>query len=239
MCRKEKGTYFCLTNVGVKPNGLNPLTSANIWTKIGLPSFIYGCELWILNSTNLCEIERVQKYVAKSTQSLPIRTHDEIAWCLISWATMESIIDSRKLSYIGRIIRKSPGSVIKQVLMTRAYDFITANAERKIKTKVFIPDVFAICKKYEMFEYIDIYLKGGTFLEKRQWANIYKHNVKSAEKEVWRQNMQMKDDCPLASLSIIGPHPHLLFKIQYYYATQLHRIHKIVGNFLEYKQPCM
>ena len=197
----------------VKPNGLNPLTSANIWNKIGLPSFIYGCELWTLNSTNLCEIERVQKYVAKSIQSLPIRTHDEIARGLIGWATMESIIDSRKLSYIGRIIRKPPGSVVKQVFMTRAYDFITANAERKIKMKGFIPDVFKICKKYEMFEYIDIYLKGGTFPAKRQWASIYKHNVKSAEREVWLQNMQMKDDCPLASLSIIGPHPHILYKI--------------------------
>ena len=91
--------------------------------------------------------------------------------------------------------------------------FITANAERKIKTKGFIPDVFEICKKYEMFEYIDIYLKGGRFLEKRQWAKICKHNVKSAEREVWLQNMQIKDDCPLASLSIIGPHPHILYKI--------------------------
>ena len=126
---------------------------------------------------------------------------------------MESIIDSRKLSYIGRIIWKPPGSVVKQVFMTRAYDFIIANAERKIKTKGFIPDVFEICKKYEMFEYIDIYLKGGTFLEKRQWANIYKHDVQSAEKEVWLQNMQMNDDCPLASLSILGPHPHILYKI--------------------------
>ena len=143
-----------------------------IWNKIGLPSFIYGCELWTLNSTNLCEIERVQKYVAKSIQSLPIRTHDEIARGLIGWASMESIIDSRKLSYIGWIIRKPPGSVVKQVLVTRACNFITANAERKIQTKGFIPDVFEICKKYEMFEYIDIYLKGGTFLEKREWTGI-------------------------------------------------------------------
>ena len=97
--------------------------------------------------------------------------------------------------------------------MTRASDFITANAERKIKTTGFIPDVFEICKKYEMFEYIDFYMKGGTFLEKRHCANIYKHNVKYAEKDVWLQNMQMNDDCPLASLSIIGLHPHILYKI--------------------------
>ena len=97
--------------------------------------------------------------------------------------------------------------------MTRVYDFIMANAERKIKTKGFIPDVFQICKKYEMFEYIYIYLKGGTFIEKRQWASIYKHNVKSAEREFWLQNMQMKSDCPLASLLIIGSHPHILYKI--------------------------
>ena len=125
-----------------------------------------------------------------------------------------AILDDRKLSYIGRIIRKPQSSVVKQEIMTRAYDFITANAERKIKTKKFIPEVFEICKKYEMFELIYIYLKGGTFLEKRQWASIYKHNVKSAEREVWLQNMQMKDDCPLASLSIIGPHPHILWKIE-------------------------
>ena len=70
MCRKEKGTYFSPRHVGVKPNGLNPLTYANIWTEIERSSIINGCELWVLNSTNLRKIRRVQQYVAKSIQSL-------------------------------------------------------------------------------------------------------------------------------------------------------------------------
>ena len=164
--------------------------------------FITNCNLVILESQHYQPVRHNSLLVRKSISDGVIITKCNLA-----------ILDSRKLSYIGRIIRTPPGSVVKQVFMTRAYDCITANAERKIKMKGFLPEVFEICKKYEMFEFIDIYLKGGTFLGKRQWASIYKHYVKSAGREVWLQNLQIKDDCPLASLSIIGPHPHILWKI--------------------------
>ena len=140
--------------------------------------FITNCNLVILESQHYQPVRHNNLLVRKSISDGVIITKCNLA-----------ILDSRKLSYIGRIIRTPPGSVVKQVFMTRAYDFITANAERKIKMKGFLPEVFEICKKYEMFEFIDIYLKGGTFFEKRQWASIYKHYVKSAEREVWLQNL--------------------------------------------------
>ena len=79
MCKKGKAILFSLTRLGVRPNALNPKTASNIWSKIALPSFTYGCQLWRMNVSNIDNIERTQKYVAKIVQSIPMRTHDEIA----------------------------------------------------------------------------------------------------------------------------------------------------------------
>ena len=71
MCKKGKAIFFSLTRVGVRPNALNPITASNIWSKIALPYFTYGCQLWRMNVSNIDDIERTQKYVAKTVQSLP------------------------------------------------------------------------------------------------------------------------------------------------------------------------
>ena len=92
-----------------------------------------------------------------------------------------------------------------------------------------------------MFEYIDLYLKGGTFLEERQWASIYKHNVKSAERSLATKYANERWLPTGVIVNNWTPPTHTVQnrKIRYHYTTQLHWIHKIVGNSLEYKQPCM
>ena len=123
MCNKGKGIFFSLAHVGVRGHGLNPLTSANIWSKIALPAVTYGCELWKINATNMSELERIQKYVAKAIQSFPVRTHDEIARGMIGWHTLESIINNKKLAFLERTIHLSVYTLSKQMLLIRLYEY--------------------------------------------------------------------------------------------------------------------
>ena len=44
MCNKAQG-IFSLAEVGVRGHGLDPRTSANVWSKIALPAVTYECEL--------------------------------------------------------------------------------------------------------------------------------------------------------------------------------------------------
>ena len=72
------------------------------------------------------------------------------------------------------------------------------NPDQVSEMKVFIPDVYKAMNEYGLQVYLDTYVRGGTFPDKRQWAGIRKHAISSVEKETWAQNMNIKSDCPLA-----------------------------------------
>ena len=56
----------------------------------------------------MCQIlttsKELRKYVAKTVQSLPMKTHDEIARGLIGWNTMKSVINCKKIAFLERLI---------------------------------------------------------------------------------------------------------------------------------------
>ena len=215
MCNKGKGIFFSLAHVGVRGHGLNPLTSANIWSKIALPAvtYMYGCELWKINATNMSELERTQKYVAKAIQSFPVRTHDEIARGMIGWHTMESIINNKKLAFLERIIHLSVYTLSKQMLLIRLYEYYFHNEQQKSMMRGYIPDTFAILNQYELIEYMHDYVTGAAFPNKQQWLAVRKVALRAHEIEMWTQRMRVKTDCPLAALVMRGCRPHVLYKL--------------------------
>ena len=70
MCTKGKAIFFSLSQVGVRPSAFNPLTSANVWSKVALPAMTYGCELWQLSATNLGQLEIAQNLLPKQYKAL-------------------------------------------------------------------------------------------------------------------------------------------------------------------------
>jgi hypothetical protein len=50
-----------LDNIGLRPNALNPICGANLWRTIGIPTTLYGCELW--NNLTANEIMANEKIV--------------------------------------------------------------------------------------------------------------------------------------------------------------------------------
>ena len=46
-CKKGRGTFLGLAGVGVRPKGLNPITSADLYRRLVLPKALFGA------STNL------------------------------------------------------------------------------------------------------------------------------------------------------------------------------------------
>ena len=60
-CRKGKSVMAGLANIGLRPNALNPICGANLWRTIGIPTTLYGCELW--NNLTANEIMANEKIV--------------------------------------------------------------------------------------------------------------------------------------------------------------------------------
>ena len=98
--------------------------SANVWSKVALPSITYGSEFWTPNVTGMSELELAQNFAAKTIQSLGIRTHDEIAWGLLGWYPLESIIILKKLSYFERIVHQNTKFIPRRILLIRLFTYI-------------------------------------------------------------------------------------------------------------------
>ena len=71
--QKAKHALFSLSEQGVHAQGVNPLVSADLNSKIIMPIALYGSELWSnLTQTNISAISRFQHYAVKRIQGLPM-----------------------------------------------------------------------------------------------------------------------------------------------------------------------
>ena len=192
MCSKGKSSIAALGAVGARDWGLNPIVSASLWQKVSLPSMLHGSELWTsLTSTEIDMLEVTQKYAAKLIQGFPTRTHDEIARGLLGWPTMESIIETKKLNFLQKLIMLDSSHLEKDVFLYRLAEHIML-ADTNIIMKGFIPDVVNILRKYGLTEYLENYCLRAEFPPKVPWKNSVKRAVKEQQKELYQTGLLSK-----------------------------------------------
>ena len=122
-----------------------------------------------------------------------MRTHDEIARGLIGWNTMQSVINCKNIAFLERLIHNYRLALPKTKLLARIFDFVIRNPDQVSEMKGFIPDVHKAMKEYGLQVYLDTYVRGGTFPDKRQWTGVRKHAISSVEKKhghkIWTSNL--------------------------------------------------
>ncbi len=85
---------------------MNVLTCSKIVMTASYPKALFGSELWnSLSKTELHQLEVAHRFAAKVILDLPKLTRSDICLALIGWGSMTSIIDSRKLLFLGRMCR--------------------------------------------------------------------------------------------------------------------------------------
>ena len=59
----------CMQEIGVRPCGLNPKTSVDLYRKVVVSTVLYGCEVWNnLKQRDVDELNKFQRIVAKKIQ---------------------------------------------------------------------------------------------------------------------------------------------------------------------------
>jgi len=62
-CRRLRGTFLSICNIGIQPENLNPLTSRTIYKYVVIPKALYGCEMWSnLSNTDIAKLERAHRF---------------------------------------------------------------------------------------------------------------------------------------------------------------------------------
>ena len=85
---------------------------------------LFGAEIWSLTSTHLEKLERCQRWFMKRLFHLSDYTSNEILAIVSGIPSVATIINQKKLYFLGRIIilPKIP-DVVKAVMKSRLLDF--------------------------------------------------------------------------------------------------------------------
>ena len=119
---KARRAFFALGRLGAFKGDLNPLSSCSIFETCIIPTLLYGCETWLLDSTSLtalegfqheigCRILRVPKFYSKA--SVRIALH---------WPTVATRTLIRKLNFLSKPLSGSNDMISKRVFSSLAVE---------------------------------------------------------------------------------------------------------------------
>ena len=85
---------------------VNLLVYVKLWKQACLPSLLFGAELWMLTPTLLLKLERCQYWFLKHIFYVPELAPGPLLLKLSGLNSVESEVDTRKLLFLGRLIRE-------------------------------------------------------------------------------------------------------------------------------------
>ena len=175
-CQKAKNSFFAMAGLGLRPLGLNPLTSISLYKKIVIPTVLYGCELWNnMNNSDIDVINRLQHFAVKKILGLPIRTRSDTCESMLGLLRLSAEVEKRKLMFLYKILSLNTNTIC-QKLFIRKYILFTSN--RSSLKYGFIPDTCNILEKYDLQAIINDYFKDIKSLPtKLTWTQTVNKNI--------------------------------------------------------------
>ena len=149
---------------------------------------LYGCELWNnLNQTELLSLEREHRCICKTLQGLPFnRTRSDKCSSLLGWYFIETYINISKLLFFGRLCRLKSNALPGQIVVTRFMEYRYKCVKEQLG---FFPDILKIARKYQLDNFMFVFMQTGTFPSTISWAKIVKENVYSTGENTWRERL--------------------------------------------------
>ena len=189
-----------LVRMGARYGGLNPVTAAGLWRRIGIPRMVYGCELWQINSHDISELEKVQNITLRIMQGFLPGTSGSASRGLLGLLTIEAEIDRRKLYFLGRLILMSYGIACRRIFLVRLTRW-KWNSTNKMKG--FLPDIVRILHKYDLMDILTEYILLDRFPSKYLWKKIVREHVYAHHNRQWQDKINSHEQ--LAMFAEIHP----------------------------------
>ena len=103
---KMRGSLMSIVGSGINPAGMSCLTAVKLYNSIVLPRGLHSAELWFkISNVNLKQLETVHHFCLKLIQNLPKRTKSVVVNSMVNMYSLETIIDIKKLLFLGRMCR--------------------------------------------------------------------------------------------------------------------------------------
>ena len=164
-CKKGRNSFYSIVGFGPKSNNLNPMTAVNLYKKIVLPSALYGCETWSnITKTDIIKLNVFQHRCLKTIQKLPIQTRSVIVENLVGINPITTEIEKRKLCLLEKLGNMTNENISKNIFIRTLFQYKTRN--NTDCQYGFVPDIFKILSKFNLLEYIEMYMKSNKFPNK-------------------------------------------------------------------------
>ena len=148
--QKARKTLYSLMATGLHgENGLDPETSIHLLRTYVLPVLLYGLDIYLPTSVELCTLETQFKKIIKHILSLPTTTADPAPFILSGLIPAEGLIHLRALTLFGNITRLDADSLEKRLALRQL-------SVKDTQSGSWFIDIRRICVKYDLPDPLDV-----------------------------------------------------------------------------------
>ncbi len=137
-------------------------------------------------------------FFCKSIQGLGTTCRTDICIAMAGTGRVESIIDTKKLMFLGRLVRINNQTLANQLFQARAIQFLVHKCKDFNTTEPlgFIPDVVRILNKYDLQMHWERLMASGftEFPLQSKWKKLVKIAVKDYEQRAWTERIASDSD---------------------------------------------
>ena len=80
------------------------LSGSSIFVTCILPTLLYGCETWILDSSYTTKLERFQNEIGRRILQLPKHFSGKVVRLALQWPSMSTCVLLRKLAFLCKLL---------------------------------------------------------------------------------------------------------------------------------------
>ena len=142
-----------------------------------------------ISFSNLTETKskHSRSFAQKRLKGLCPQTHTAGAIGTIGMWTTTGYIDKIKLLLLGSLCRSSPLYLHKQPFLKRLFSYLTQGCPVALG---YVPDIINILKTYNLYSYLDHYLKNCTFPSKSIWRKNVVDTLNNHEITKWKEEFE-------------------------------------------------
>ena len=119
---KARKAFFAFGSIGAFQGKLNPLSSSCVVETCVIPILLYGCEIWLLDSTCLSLLESFQCEIGRRILQLSKHHSNNVVRIGLHWPSVGTRILLRKLAFLGKLLSSSDDTMSTRVFTTLAID---------------------------------------------------------------------------------------------------------------------
>ena len=180
---KGRRAFNAITGIGIRRGGLTLATCRVIFWSIIVPTSLFGCELWIMNESNLNLVEDFQNFVGKKMQRFHPKTPNMCSIYGLGWMRLERIIQVKKMMFVRSILAMDQDDLARTIFCERAeyyFENVDFGRDNRFRNSVF--DLLNVCEIFGLLDKVKRMVRQNHVYSKGTWRDI-----------VWRKGWDLED----------------------------------------------